>query len=296
VRVRSLTLAIVSICAAQAQEQGRLLGMSAGGDAGFAAVELLGDRPLSFTTLKLSAPPRIVVDLAETALSGTPADLTVEDGTIRRVAAAPAGARTARVVIELAADAEFDVRAHGSRIEVRVPRVAPLLAKADQTRAMPPAAVAQSKPAPVAPSAVPKANQVSPPGVALVGRRPRPAAAAPTASRRIALADSGRRAITGIGFRPNGGGEVIVRSDQPLEYGISGEGNAVLLHLPSAKIPIANNRRALDTRFFGGPVERVVPLPVPGGTDVRIELRRHAEYQLAQSGSVLTVSFSSSSP
>lgn len=292
-RGRSLTLAIVSICAAQAQEQGRLLGVRASGDAGFAAVELLGDRPLSFTTLKLSAPPRIVVDLAETALSGTPADLTVEDGTIRRVAAAPAGARTARVVIELAADAEFEVRAHGSQLEVRVPRVAPLLAKADQT---PAPAVAQSKPAPVAPSAVAKPVQVSPPGVALVGRRQRPAAAAPGVSRRIALADPARRAITGIGFRPNGGGEVIVRSDQPLEYGISGEGNAVLLHLPSAKIPIANNRRALDTRFFGGPVERVVPLPVPGGTDVRIELRRHAEYQLAQSGSVLTVSFSSPSP
>jgi hypothetical protein len=288
-------LAIVSICAAQAQEQGRLLGVRAGGDAGFATVELLGDRPLSFTTLKLSAPPRIVVDLAETALSGTHPDLTVEDGTIRRVAAAPAGARTARVVIELAADAEFDVRAHGSRVEVRVPRVAPLLAKADQTRAAAPQAVAQSKPAPVAPSAAAKPDQVTPPGVALVGRRPRPAAAAPS-SRRIALADPARRAITGIGFRPNGGGEVIVRSDQPLEYGISGEGNAVLLHLPSAKIPIANNRRALDTRFFGGPVERVVPLPVPGGTDVRIELRRHVEYQLAQSGSVLTVSFSSPGP
>ncbi|HEY4770335.1 MAG TPA: hypothetical protein VIH51_06900, partial [Myxococcales bacterium] len=100
------------------------------------------------------------------------------------------------------------------------------------------------------------------------------------------------RHITGIGFRPVGAGEVIVRSDHPLEYGISGDGSAVLLHLPSAAIPLPNNRRPLDTRFFEGAVSRVVPLQVADGTDVRIELRAHAEYQLAQSGSVLTVTFS----
>jgi hypothetical protein len=101
------------------------------------------------------------------------------------------------------------------------------------------------------------------------------------------------RNITGIGFRPVSGGEVIVRSDLPLEYGVSGDDGAVLLHLPSAAIPIANNRRPLETRFFDGAVQRVVPVPVAGGTDVRIELREPAEYQLAQNGSVLTVTFSS---
>ena len=95
-----------------------------------------------------------------------------------------------------------------------------------------------------------------------------------------------------VSFRPIQGGEVIVRSDHPLEYGVSDDAGAVLLHLPSAAIPLPNNRRPLDTRFFHGAVERVVPLPVAGGTDVRIELRQHAEYQLAQNGSVLTVTFS----
>ncbi len=75
-------------------------------------------------------------------------------------------------------------------------------------------------------------------------------------------------------------------------HGVSDDAGAVLLHLPSAAIPLPNNRRPLDTRFFHGAVERVVPLPVAGGTDVRIELRQHAEYQLAQNGSVLTVTFS----
>ena len=66
----------------------------------------------------------------------------------------------------------------------------------------------------------------------------------------------------------------------------------MLLHLPSAAIPLPNNRRPLDTRFFDGAVSRVVPVQVADGTDVRIELKEHAEYQLAQSGSVLTVTFS----
>src|SRR5207248_10946094 len=90
---------------------------------------------------------------------------------------------------------------------------------------------------------------------AVAERRARQAAAAEKASaaraaaqsaagaRKVALAGSAQRSITGIGFRPVQGGEVIVRSDHPLEYGISGEGDAVLLHLPSAAIPLANNRR-----------------------------------------------------
>jgi hypothetical protein len=103
--------------------------------------------------------------------------------------------------------------------------------------------------------------------------------------------EGGRAAITGIGYRAQDGGEVIVRSDRPLRYEVSSMDRAVLLHLPNAAIPLANNRRALDTRFFGGPVQRVVPHEVKGGTEVRIELREPAEVHLNQSGSLLTVSF-----
>ena len=85
-----------------------------------------------------------------------------------------------------------------------------------------------------------------------------------------------------------------MRSDRPLEYDVSTNERAVLLHLPRAAIPHPNNRRPLDTRYFDGPVERVVPLQVSGGTDVRIELRRPAQVHLEQSGSLLTVSFTPS--
>lgn len=499
-----------------AQPRAKLLSVRSAGDAATAAVELRGDRPLSFTTLKLSSPPRVVVDCADTGVGEVPPQVEVGDGTVRRIGVASAGARTARVVIELVADAEFDVRASGNRIEVRVPRVAPLLASAAArevgaaARAAtgaagkevrsgtaggeppplvtvveppPPAVAAPAPPAPAAPSPPPRAieapappaavavepaaaepvperavaaarkeeprDEELPPGrvamrqetsqppreiekavpaaplvarrepvpppapqakaapqppvagqrdevfasareqaaaavrkeetaaierarvrdadaqkraslptVALQGSRPAmreeaapeparvaeqrtiasaaparsapaethsPAAPLPAARptsvgadqgppparvgsvpapaqrgspskrsdrRRLAAAQPARQLITGIGFRPAKGGVVIVRSDKLLEYAVSAETGVLLIHLPHTAIPLPNNRRPLDTHFFDGPVQRIVPLVVPGGTEVRIELAGHADYQLAQSDSVLTVTFS----
>ena len=319
---------------ATADEQGRLLGVRIGGDDRTSGVVIESDRPLSFTTLKLVSPPRVVVDFADTEVAAEPRELEIGDGTLRRAAVAQAGSRTARVVIELVADAEFDIRSDGNTVEVRVPRPVALAAgSAPQATPAP-----QAGPAPQAASEEEAQKVASLPKVSLVGSKPavppdsenpgperQPSAAEKGAapkkglSEQPALADQRRhkpaqatarvapgsaerppskppsgqaRHITGIGFRPIGAGEVIVRSDQPLEYGITGQGSAVLLHLPSAAITLPNNRRPLDTRFFDGAVSRVVPVQVADGTDVRIELKEHAEYQLAQSGSVLTVTFS----
>src|SRR5439155_3067346 len=127
---RAMALSCALAICALAQERGRLIGVEAGGDAAASSVELIGDRPLSFTTLKLREPPRVVVDFADTELSGIARELSVDDGTVVRVASAAAGQRTARVVIELAGDAEFDVRAQGNRVQVRVPRLTPVVAEA----------------------------------------------------------------------------------------------------------------------------------------------------------------------
>jgi AMIN domain len=479
---------------ATADDRARLLSVSAAGDADSAVIAFEGDRPLSFTTLQLQTPPRVVVDFADTSVAGVPAELSVEDGTVRRVATAEVGAGTARVVIELAADAEFDVRAKGNRLEVRVARIAPFVASGkpaetprppEQAQAQPPPAAktpeTPSAPAPAeqiaqapAPQAPPAAQQPPPaaqqpppaaqqpapaqaaaeappteaekraslPTVSLVGSRPsapapqplsaaelkkkraaeeaaeskrrareqRLAAAKAAADRlaekrraavekrataaaekkaaadraaaekqaarearalaaaekqkkarevaaaepprrqkapepvepktltvqeamalreandkglptglgpapeppapaqsakpeaparrtaraespRAGHSDSSRIAINSIGFRPVGNGEVIIRSDRPLTYGVGGDEHAVLLHLPGSAIPRPNDRRPLDTHFFDGPVLRVVPVDVPGGVDLRIELRAKAEYQLSQQGAVLTVVF-----
>src|SRR5207302_7455586 len=105
-------------------ERSRIIALRARADAEASVVELEGDRPLSFTTLRLDAPPRVVLDFADARFDGVPEELPIEDGTVRRVGTAAAGARTARVVIELYGEAEFDVRAAGNRLDVRVERLA----------------------------------------------------------------------------------------------------------------------------------------------------------------------------
>jgi hypothetical protein len=311
-----LTAVLALLSTAAAASGGKLIDVRAVPGSDSTIVQLDADAPPSFTTMKLASPPRIVVDLAETSVSGAPRQQEVGDGTVRRIGVADAGAHTARVVIELVADVEFDVRASQSRVEVRIPR-AVAVARADPARADP--GVAETATAPQAEDAKPAATDVAPPqvapavddsGIPEVHERaalPTVALVAPkapeeprtseparpsVAARPARPTPSGRSAaITGIGFRPMSGGEVIVRSDRELEYEVSSAESSVLIHLRNARIPLQNNRRALDTRFFEGPVERVVPLQVPGGTDVRIELRQRAEMHLSQTGPVLTVSF-----
>ncbi len=317
--MRTTSVIALLATAAAGAGGGRLLSVRPVGGPDATLVQLDADQPLSFTTLKLAGPPRVVVDLAETAVAGVAAEQEVGDGAVRRIAVAAAGAHTARVVIELAGDVDFDVRASGNRIEVRVPRAAALArsdsggasvvdsaeatttASASATATPSPTATANTTPSAAtstsdpAPAEIPEVRErAGLPTVSLVGSgRPestegRPAA---IAERTKPAPAKGHAAITGIGFRPQFGGEVIVRSDRPLQYGVSSSDRAVLLHLPNAAIPVANNRRPLDTRFFGGPVQRVVPHEVKGGTEVRIELREPAEVHLNQSGSLLTVSF-----
>jgi hypothetical protein len=98
-------------------------------------------------------------------------------------------------------------------------------------------------------------------------------------------------AINGIGFRPEGQGMVLVRSDRAVEYRVTRTDREILLHFDSAIISVANNRRPLDTRFFGGPVARIVPLASAAGTDVRIELREATEFHVQQTAGLLTVTF-----
>ncbi len=508
-------LALARTASPPALEKSHIVAVRSRADVDASVVELLGDRPLSFTTLRLEAPPRVVLDFTDASFEGVQGELSVEDGTVRRVGAAAAGVRTARVIIELAGDAEFDVRALGNRLDVRVPRLAPLrllasrgpeerspapaavaplpapvpsslpssneappppvappakdepsLAAAAQaeppaappaaarpeepappavvaaapvaapppeeppvlaastkvdaeTRAPPPApAVAMLTPSPapraapseaaresdpesamaaaeaerdprieaaaeaseeaapapspaaqqVAEAKVPASHEPEPPArpqepprakpepvadarpasplpaapepvakpqeqarsaqrvepeklpeperaaeprpklptVALVGpghlalsRARPPAIAAPPPPppsraprpRAVASAHPRKASIHGIGFRPAAGGVVIVRSDHALEYTVTVSDHALVLRLPGASIPSANNRRPLDTSVFGGAVERLVPRIVPGAVELRVELRERVDFEVKQAGAVLTVTF-----
>jgi hypothetical protein len=268
VRIR-LGSALVLACApVLAADRGRLLSVRATPGADASIVEVVADRPLSFTTLRLESPPRVVVDVVDADPEGVAPEQEVDDAAIRRIAVARAGESTARVVIELRGDSEFDVHTEGSKLEVRIPAAA---ASLDGRR-------------PEAASEVERARAALP-TVSLVAA-PRPPADTPAVA-----AEKRGETITGIGFRPQEGGAVVVHSDGPLEYGVTAADRAVLLHFRGARIPLVNNRRPLDTSFFAGPIVRVVPRQLEAGADLRIELRSPAEYRLQQDGGLLTVSF-----
>ena len=102
--------------------------------------------------------------------------------------------------------------------------------------------------------------------------------------------------ITGIGFHPANGGTVIIRSDRPLEVAVSDGARGVVLRIPGASIPLPNNRRPLDTSFFGGEVERLVPLVSPDGVELRINLQSPADARVHQEGGVLKITFALRGP
>ena len=114
--MRTVSAIALLATAAAGAGGGKLLSVRPVGTPDATLVQLEADQPLSFTTLKLAGPPRVVVDLAETEVGGAASEQEVADGAVRRIAVAAAGAHTARIVIELTADVDFDVRASGARI------------------------------------------------------------------------------------------------------------------------------------------------------------------------------------
>ena len=133
--VRTASAIALLATAAAGAGGGKLLSVRPVANPDATLVQLEADQPLSFTTLKLLGPPRVVVDLAETEVGGAAVEQEVEDGAVRRIAVAAAGAHTTRIVIELTADVDFDVRARGTKVEVRVPRPATATAIATATAA-----------------------------------------------------------------------------------------------------------------------------------------------------------------
>ena len=87
--------------------------------------------------------------------------------------------------------------------------------------------------------------------------------------------------------------EVFVRTNEPVRYTVSqADDHTVVLELENTTLQRSNDRRPLDTRFFGGPVLQVAPRPA-GGKSVRVAvtLRDKVEYQARQDGNEVSLQF-----
>jgi len=238
------------------------------------------------------------------------AELEIGDGTLRRAAVAQAGSRTARVVIELSRSrvrhplrreygggpiAGPAALAAGRRRKRAVRR--PGRSGSAEGASLPKVSLVGSKPrsarlrrsgrrtATIRGGEGSGLRRRCPSSAALADpRRHKPAQA--TARAALPIAEKLPRIPAGAGRHirasapPVGAGEVIVRSDHPWEYGSARRERGAAASPAQRGNPPPHNRRPLDTRFFEGVVSRVYRCR--SRTDRRgIELREHAEYQLA---------------
>ena len=88
---------------------------------------------------------------------------------------------------------------------------------------------------------------------------------------------------------------VFVRTTEPVKYKVdNSRSDLIILFLENTTVPLRNNRRQLDTRYFDSPVSyiqsRVIEGPSPS-VRVEIRVRRKVPFKEVQSDNVLALDF-----
>jgi colicin import membrane protein len=108
--------------------------------------------------------------------------------------------------------------------------------------------------------------------------------------------DNELKEMTWLGFQQfKEVSRVFVRTTEPVKYRVdSSRENMVVLILENTVVPLKNNRRFLDTRFFDSPVTYIQPKVIEGPSQsVRIEitLRRRVPFKEVPTDNVLALEF-----
>lgn len=88
---------------------------------------------------------------------------------------------------------------------------------------------------------------------------------------------------------------VFIRTTEPVKYRVdTSSPNSVVIILENTRIPLRNNRRPLDTRYFDSPVRYIIPKVIEGpSSSVRVEILLHHKvpFRQAQDDNVLSLFF-----
>ncbi len=185
-----------------------------------------------------------------------------------------AEAELARIEAEKKAEAERLARlAADERARAETERLARIEAEA-RTRAE--AAAARERAAEAARLAAARA----------AAARPAPVAAA---------AATRRQELTYLGFKPTAAGaRVVLRTAAAPAFRVEETDRQLVIVLDRARIPVANNRRAIDASFFGTPVGLIRPVEDTASDQVRVEIALRSSapaYALRTAGEELVIEF-----
>jgi colicin import membrane protein len=104
------------------------------------------------------------------------------------------------------------------------------------------------------------------------------------------------RELNWIGFQQlKDVSRVFVRTTEPVKYKVdNSRGDVIVILLENTTVPLKNNTRQLDTRFFESPVSyiqaKVIEGPSPS-VRVEIRVRRKVPFKEAQTDNVLALDF-----
>jgi type IV pilus assembly protein PilQ len=114
-------------------------------------IELSGSGPLTYKTMKLTSPDRVVLDIPNSVLEGRPRTIDINSNGIRdvRIARFQDDPPTTRIVVDMAAVRDFDVLPSGNRLVLRVNGTAGAPAPSAVTTTLAVAPAVKDVPAPV---------------------------------------------------------------------------------------------------------------------------------------------------
>lgn len=255
-------------------------------DGGNAVVKLTTTLPPTFTTHR--SPTDFIVDLVDARAVGVPGQ-SAGAGLVKRVRFFDWGEGKLRFVLELASeDAEPVVRVHDGRMEIVVAsgvaadldgRVAAAEERVEEGDSL--AAAGNSEEQETV-----QIVELPPELDAQLGDEPLPPPPAPLPPRVVSGAPPRPMARSGgtttdllqVGFRPTeAGGQVMLRLSQDASYRVLQEAGRLVLEIDNARIVRDNDRLALDTSYFPGPIARIRPVESRADRSVRIEVELRDE-------------------
>ncbi len=252
------------------------------------AITIQGSLPPNFSTLELSNPPRLLLDIEGAIIGGARRQTRFERGPVRQVTLTAHGSGKTSMVrasIAFEAESEVDLEVRGAEIAIRPSSRGVLLAATPQ--ALTDGQVTRTRVAKSAAGAgsLDRKDVVAVRGETGLARR------TPSTPARQPLIDAPppdptptRATVERIGFKllPEAA-RVTVRLTQEAIY-TAGETSpgVVTIILHKTRLGSANNRHPLETSYFGTALQRVVPGERDGDVRLELHLDRAAGYQVRQ--------------